>query len=86
MASIITYILGCLWYVYCYQIYLYRINFNEDENSFIIKYNLLYVSSHERFIYSCYFVLTALSTVGYGDYNAQNDYEKIFGIIIMLLE
>jgi hypothetical protein len=22
MASIITYILGCLWYVYCYQIYL----------------------------------------------------------------
>ena len=85
MASIITYILGCLWYVYCYQIYLYRINFNEDENSFIIKYNLLYVSSHERFIYSCYFVLTALSTVGYGDYNAQNDYEKIFGIIIMLL-
>ena len=61
------------------------IDFNEDENSFIIKYNLLYVSSHERFIYSCYFVLTALSTVGYGDYNAQNDYEKIFGIIIMLL-
>ena len=86
MESFITYILGWIWYVYCYQIYLYRIDFNEDENSFIIKYNLLYVSSHERFIYSCYFVLTALSTVGYGDYNAQNDYEKIFGIIIMLLE
>ena len=85
MASIITYILGCFWYIYCYYIYLYRIDFNDDEDSFIIKYHLLYVSSHERFIYSCYFVLTALSTVGYGDYNAQNDLEKIFGIIIMLL-
>ena len=33
----------------------------------------------------CYFALTTLSTVGYGDLAPQSNVEKIFGIIIMIL-
>ena len=34
---------------------------------------------------SCYYVSTGSTTVGYGDYNATNEYEKIFGITLMFL-
>ena len=33
----------------------------------------------------CYFALTTLSTVGYGDLSPQSNVEKIVGIIIMIL-
>ena len=34
---------------------------------------------------SNYFALTTLTTVGFGDFSPQNDYEKIFSIFIMIL-
>jgi voltage-gated potassium channel Kch len=33
---------------------------------------------------SCYFALTTLSTVGYGDYFPISNEERIFAVIIML--
>ena len=39
----------------------------------------------KRLALSCYYVLTGLTTVGYGDFNAQNQNEKIFGITVMFL-
>jgi hypothetical protein len=37
-----------------------------------------------RVIISCYFALTTLSTVGYGDYFPISNFERVFAILIML--
>lgn len=39
---------------------------------------------YERLVISCYFALTTLSTVGYGDYYPVSNVERIVAVIIML--
>ena len=41
--------------------------------------------SMNQLIISCYFILTTLSTVGYGDFYPQSQMEKVIGIFIMLI-
>ena len=43
------------------------------------------MSAGKRYLHSLYFVITTLSTVGYGDISAKNDAEKILCIVTMLL-
>jgi len=38
-----------------------------------------------RLIICCYFALTTLATVGYGDFTPQSNIERILGILIMIL-
>ena len=38
----------------------------------------------EKVIISCYWALTTLSTVGYGDYYPISNTERIFAIVVML--
>jgi hypothetical protein len=42
-------------------------------------------SQLEIYITSCYYVLTTTSTVGYGDITPQNTYERLFGMVLMLV-
>lgn len=42
-------------------------------------------SQSEIYLTSFYFTITTFSTVGYGDINAVNNYEKIFCVLIMLI-
>ena len=42
-------------------------------------------SKFRRLIICCYYALTTLSTVGYGDYTPITNLEKIVGILIMIL-
>lgn len=42
------------------------------------------VTNTDRLIISCYFALTTLSTVGYGDYSPKSLVEMLIGIVVML--
>ena len=38
-----------------------------------------------KLVICCYFSMTTLSTVGYGDFTPKTEVEKIIGIIIMIV-
>lgn len=80
IAIIITYFVGCFWYLFCDKMSVYY-----DGHDFINKNNLENKSAFDKLIISCYFALTTLTTVGYGDYVAVNNSERIFAIFVMLL-
>ena len=86
MASILAYVLGCVWYLICLSIFNNRFSIGYPESeTFFTKYKIYQKTPIKRLMLSCYYVLTGLTTVGYGDYNATNEYEKIFGITVMFL-
>jgi len=86
MESILAYVLGCLWYLICLSVFEDRFKMGyPEENVFFIEYNVYKREPFKKLILSCYYVLTGLTTVGYGDINAQNHNEKIFGITVMFL-
>ena len=81
IAITLTYFLGCLWYYITFK------NFFGDavESTFYGVYELEKFAKIRRLVMCCYFALTTLSTVGYGDLVPQTNFEKIAGIIIMIL-
>ena len=86
MASILTYILGCVWYLICLDVFENRFKMGyPDEGTFFTEYKIYKKEPLKRLALSCYYVLTGLTTVGYGDFNAQNQNEKIFGITVMFM-
>lgn len=86
MASILAYVLGCVWYLICLSVFNNRFSIGyPQEKTFFTEYKIYQKTPLKKLMLSCYYVLTGLTTVGYGDYNAQNEYEKIFGITVMFL-
>lgn len=83
IAVMITYFIGCIVYFISNEF-----NLDEDvaeENTFILAFDLgKYETDKQRLIVCCYFALTMLSTVGYGDYYPKSPREKIASVIIML--
>ena len=80
IALMLTYFLGCAWY-FVVEIF----EDTEAVESFIAKNDLRNYSEFERMIICCYFVLTTLSTVGYGDMSPNTNTEKIIGISLMIV-
>lgn len=79
LTIIITYFTGCAFY--------FVSSFQTDGQPNFITVNSLDTSKYTniyRFITSCYFSITTLSTVGYGDLYPITNIEKLFGICIML--
>lgn len=65
IACFITYGIGCLYFFMSE-----KLNNEEDieaGNTFVISHGLLDLDYSERLVKVCYFLLTTLSTVGYGD-------------------
>ena len=54
-------------------------------NTFINNFNLENENETKQLIISCYYALTTLSTVGYGDFYPISNNERIFAVIIMLV-
>ena len=82
IAMIITYFIGCVWW----QVAITSRSYNPGYN--FIEYNEL-GPEHEttvtsQIIISCYYALTTLSTVGYGDFFPISNFERITAVIIML--
>ena len=80
IAIIITYFIGCFWYMF---ITLYSQGLTEEgeidgssnstapvekQTNFINFNEMESMENSHKLIISCYFALTTLSTVGYGDY------------------
>lgn len=42
-------------------------------------------SLYTKYIYSIYYAMTTLATVGYGDITPKNTYEMMFATIVMFL-
>ena len=81
IAMIITYFIGCVWWQVC----ITSSSFNPGYN--FIEYNELSSETTpviKQLIISCYYALTTLSTVGYGDFFPISNFERITAVIIML--
>ena len=78
IAILITYFIGCGWFYFCTL-------FDDTEyNNFMVVYELKKYPVQHQIVISCYYALTTLSTVGYGDYYPISNQERILGIVIML--
>jgi len=79
LTVIITYFTGCAFY--------FISSFQSEGQATFITVNRLDTSQYTniyKFITSCYFSITTLSTVGYGDLFPITNLEKVVGICIML--
>ncbi|EAR82348.1 cation channel family protein (macronuclear) [Tetrahymena thermophila SB210] len=79
-AIALTYFIGCIWYL----VVTYAEK-DSGEVGFIEKYGINFYDNKRKLVICCYFVMTTITTVGYGDYTPQSNNEKIVGIIIMIL-
>ena len=79
LTVIITYFTGCLFYFLSSLQPKDEINFLNSNNLDTDQYGNFY-----KFVTVCYFSITTLSTVGYGDLNPISNLEKLLGIFIML--
>ena len=80
IAIMLAYFLGCAWYLFV-DIF----NTNGSEENFNNTYKLYEMEIFDRMVICVYFVLTTLSTVGYGEMHPESNTEKIFGIALMIL-
>jgi hypothetical protein len=78
IAFIITYFSGCVWYLIAEE---YK---DEEKVSFYYKNKLDTKDNTSKLIISCYFALTTLATVGYGDYYPITDAEIMTAVTLML--
>ena len=59
-------------------------NDEKSESTFIDVFDFRDHHMRDRLIISCYYSLTMLSTVGYGDYYPISEREMVFGSFVML--
>ena len=83
LTIIITYFVGCTFYLIS-SIQNDPNLFNMEIDTYITANSLEDYDPIYRLITSCYFSITTLSTVGYGDLAPVSDVEKIVGICIMI--
>jgi hypothetical protein len=55
-----------------------------DENSWSSYVEIRDTSAPRQYLYSLYWVITTMTTVGYGDITAQNDTERAFSMFAMV--
>ena len=75
----LAYLFGCLWYKFVLLCTL------DSDLNFIEEYGLDSKTPYEQMRISVYFMMTTLTTIGYGDYLAVDMWEWVFVIIIMLI-
>ena len=95
-----TFILGLLWYRMSDHLLPFLTKyldfaFEAEERYWVVFYNLrrpncereldIVDPNDEKIVYCLYFMLTTLSTVGYGDYFPQAVSEKIIGCFVQII-
>ena len=95
MILLVTYVLGLLWYRLS-DYFLHKLGVEEDEDRYwVVANGLRYEADSayhgekmeviDRVIVSMYFMLTTLSTVGYGDLHPLSITEKAVGAVVQIL-
>lgn len=77
LTIIIMYFIGC-------GFYLWSTLFGSSSYTFIKNYNLGDEDGFYKMLTACYFSLTTLSTVGYGDLSPKSNPERLLGMLILL--
>lgn len=73
---LIVHIVGCFWY------YIAKIDdFSPD--TWVTRHQILDDSIEEKYLASIYWVITTLTTVGFGDIQPKTPYERVFAIVLM---
>lgn len=83
----IVYLFGCFWHWFQRVVSNYKYSLakeGNDENSFVRAFGLEGFQGKDLALRSSYFILTTISTIGYGDFLPKNVYEMAFILIIML--
>ena len=73
----IAHIFACFWYLLG--------TYYDDKNTWITTYKLGFTQWSNKYVSSLYWSLVTMVTVGYGDIVPQNNAEKIYCIITMLI-
>lgn len=77
----IAHILACFFNFIAFE----GVQENSMRNSWLISEGLYEAAWDERYLNSYYWSITTLATVGYGDITPQNNKEKIYCMVVMLL-
>ena len=68
-----------------FAIALYWVSFFDEDNNWILVNNLGDLGPYEKYIYSLYFTLTTMLTVGYGDISPVNVNEILVILIVQIV-
>ena len=77
ISLIVIHIVACMWY------FVDRLDPSVD--SWVVQYNQADSSNFEVYISACYWAITTLATVGYGDILPANSLDRMYCSLVMLL-
>ena len=81
----LVYFLGCFWFWFQRTVANYRYSQgSQDEEEFAEAFNLNTFDIEDIALRNAYYMLTTISTIGYGDFLPKNTYEMAFVAIVML--
>ena len=78
MSSLITHIISCMWIFSCSLS-------EKDDDTWLKAGDYDKLPTMTQYLISFYYTMTTMTTVGYGDISAKNNYERVFAIVIMVL-
>ena len=78
MVSILcTHILACMW--------LFAAEISSEPENWVKSAGIVNYPDAKKYLISFYYIITTVTTVGYGDISATNDVERFFAITYMIL-
>eukprot|EP00746_Dinoflagellata_sp_MGD_P027216 gnl/MRDRNA2_/MRDRNA2_164207_c0_seq1.p1 gnl/MRDRNA2_/MRDRNA2_164207_c0~~gnl/MRDRNA2_/MRDRNA2_164207_c0_seq1.p1 ORF type:complete len:806 (-),score=175.04 gnl/MRDRNA2_/MRDRNA2_164207_c0_seq1:619-3036(-) len=77
VALLVAHVAGCLWYALA--------KFHEDiSETWIVNRDIQDAEILDQYLHSMYFIITTLTTVGYGDISASTNAEIVVAILLMM--
>ena len=77
ISLIVIHIVACMWY--------FVDRFDASVDSWVVRYHQLDSTNLEVYISACYWAITTLATVGYGDILPANTLDRAYCSLVMLL-
>lgn len=77
LSLIVIHIVACMWY--------FIDRFDASVDSWVVRYNQVDSTNLEVYISACYWAITTLATVGYGDIIPANTLDRAYCSLVMLL-